>query len=1007
MTDKKQIGAVLVVGGGISGMQSALDLAEAGYRVYLVEKKPAIGGTMARLDKTFPTNDCAMCTMSPKLVDVGRHLNIEIITGAELVGLEGEQGNFKAKVLQQARCVSLDKCIGCGACAEACPVKVEDDFDGGLGKRKAIYKLYAQATPNAYAVDKSKCLKIKNPKACGKCIKACPAGAIDHSMADTELELAVGAVILSPGFEPMDGNLREEFGWGRYPNVLTSLQFERLLSASGPTMGHLVRPSDHVEPKRIAFIQCVGSRDSAKGNHYCSAVCCMYATKHAIIAQEHEPGLKTKIFYMDVRAYGKDFEKYYDRARLQHGVQYEKAMVSSVKEDSATHNLTIRYRNADGSFSEEEFDMVILSVGLKPASGNANLAKACGIELDEYGFCKTSEFIPGQTSRAGVFASGAFCAPKDIPETVVDASAAAANASRLLSAVRGTLSKVKEYPPERDITQEEPRVGVFVCNCGINIGSVVRVPEVAQFARSLPGVVHSEEFLFSCSQDSIEKIKERINQHKLNRVVVASCTPRTHAPLFMSSLKEAGLNPHLFEQANIREHASWVHRDQPDAATEKAKDLVKMAVAKVKLLKPVYTSFMDINRRALVIGGGIAGMTAALNLADQGFKVILVEKNDKLGGNALEVKYTIKGNDPAQLVNQLVQEVQNHPGIEINLNSTVKEVSGYLGNYQTTLSTPGGEQPVEHGVVIIATGAEAATTTEYLYGQHPGVLTQRELEHRLASSGLGTARNIVMIQCVGSRNSERPYCSRICCYSAVKNALKIKEQNPEANIFILYRDVRTYGFYEKYYAEARKKGVVFVRYTLEQPPKAEVNGDKLKVTVTDHILKKELQLDTDLLVLSTGIIPAQGTEALSQTFKVSLNADGYFLEAHMKLRPVDFAADGLYLCGLAHSPKLIEESIAQANAAAIRATTLLSKDKLESLGNVAMVNPKWCKGCGLCVQACPYGARVLNELTGVAEVLDVLCQGCGACVATCPSGACQQKGFEKGQIIAMLDASNS
>lgn len=1007
MTDKKQIGAVLVVGGGISGMQSALDLAESGYQVYLVEKKPAIGGTMARLDKTFPTNDCAMCTMSPKLVDVGRHLNIEIITGAELVGLEGEPGNFKAKVLQQARCVSLEKCIGCGACAEECPVKVDDDFDGGLGKRKAIYKLYAQATPNAYAVDKAKCLKLKNPKACGKCLKACPAEAIDHSTPDTTLELEVGAVVLSPGFDPMDGDLRGEFGWGIYQNVLTSLQFERLLSASGPTMGHLARPSDHVEPKKIAFIQCVGSRDAAKGNPYCSAVCCMYATKHAIIAQEHEPGLQTKVFYMDVRAYGKDFEKYYDRARIQHGVKYEKAMVSTVKEDPNTKNLIVKYRNADGSFTEEEFDMLVLSVGLKPSAGNNNLAKACSIELDSYGFCKTLEFSPGQTTRAGVFAGGAFCAPKDIPETVVDASAAAANASRFLSAVRGTMSKIKEYPEERDITQEDPRVGVFVCNCGINIGSVVRVPEVAEYAKTIPEVVYTEEFLFSCSQDSIEKIKASIIEQKLNRVIVASCTPRTHAPLFMSSLKEAGLNPYLFEQANIREHSSWVHRDNPDAATEKAKDLVNMSVAKVKLLKPVYTSFMDINRQALVIGGGIAGMANALNLAGQGFKVYMVERTGKLGGQALDVKYTIKGNNPAELVDKLIAEVNSNSNIDLNLESTVKEVAGYLGNYKTTLATPFGDKKIEHGVVVVATGAEPAETTEFLYSQHTAVLTQRELEQKLAGPGVGNAQNIVMIQCVGSRNEERPYCSRICCYNAVKNALKIKEQNPGANVFVLYRDIRTYGFYETYYAEARKQGVVFVRYTLDDQPKVEAKGDKLKVAIKDPILNKTLDLDTDLLVLSTGIIPAQGTDALSQIFKVSLNADGYFLEAHMKLRPVDFAADGLYLCGLAHSPKLIEESIAQANAAAVRAVTMLSKDKLESLGNVAIVNPKWCKGCGLCVEACSYGARVMNELTNVAEVRDVLCQGCGACVAACPSGASQQKGFEKEQILAMLDASNS
>lgn len=1007
MTDKNYIGSVLVVGGGVSGMQSALDLAESGYRVYLVEKKPAIGGTMARLDKTFPTNDCAMCTMSPKLVDVGRHLNIEIITGAELVGLEGEAGNFKAKVLQQARVVDIEKCIGCGACAEACPVKVVDDFDGGLRQRKAIYKLYAQATPNAYAVDKSKCLKIKNPKACGKCVKACPAGAIDHTMADTTLELEVGAVVLSPGFEPMDGDLRGEYGWGQYQNVLTSLQFERILSASGPTMGHLVRPSDHVEPKKIAFIQCVGSRDKAKGNPYCSAVCCMYATKHAIIAQEHQAGLETKIFYMDVRAYGKDFEKYYDRARIQNGVQYEKAMISSVKEDPQTKNVIVRYRKSDGGFAEEQFDMLVLSVGLKPCSGAKDLAQATGIEIDDFGFCKTAEFAPGLTSREGVFASGAFCAPKDIPETVTDASAAAANAARLLSQVRGTLSKVKEYPPERDVTNEETRVGVFVCNCGINIGSVVRVPEVAAYAKTIPGVVHSEEFLFSCSQDSIEKIKERIKEHQLNRVVVASCTPRTHAPLFMSSLKEAGINPYLFEQANIREHSSWVHRDNPQAATEKAKDLVRMAVAKVKLAKPVYTSFMEINRRALVVGGGVAGMTNALNLAGQGFEVILVERTDKLGGHALEGKYTMKGNSPAELAGKLAAEVQSNPNIEVNLKATVKEVSGYLGNYQTTLSTEAGDKKVEHGVVIIATGADQAKTHEYLYGQHQAVCTQRELENQLADKGLGDAKNVVMIQCVGSRDENRPYCSRICCYNAIKNALKIKELNPSANVFIIYRDIRTYGFYETYYAEARRKGVVFIRYTLDEKPQVEAVGNKLKVSIKDPILNRKLELDTDLLVLSTGLVPAEGTDTLSQLFKISLNADGYYLEAHMKLRPVDFAADGLYMCGLAHAPKLIDESIAQANAAAVRATTMLAKDKLESLGNVAMVNPKWCKGCGLCVEACSYGARVMNEMTGVAEVLDVLCQGCGACVASCPSGASQQKGFEKQQIIAMLDASNS
>ncbi|WP_031515011.1 CoB--CoM heterodisulfide reductase iron-sulfur subunit A family protein [Desulfofalx alkaliphila] len=994
----KKTGAVLVVGGGISGMQSALDLAETGYKVYLVEQKPAIGGTMAMLDKTFPTNDCAMCTMSPKLVDTGRHLNVEIITNAEVLGLEGEPGNFKARVLKRARCVIEDKCIACGACAEECPIEVPSEFDGGLGMRKAIYKMYAQATPNAYAVDKENCIE------CGACEDACEAGAIDHDMEDEELVLEVGSVILSPGFEPIDPTPYGELGWGIYQNVLTSVQFERMLSASGPFQGHVSRPSDQKEPKRIAFVQCVGSRDVNRGKDYCSAVCCMYATKQAIIAKEHIDGLDATIFYMDIRAYGKDFEKYYDRARLQNGVRYEKSMISSVKELQQSKNLLIRYRTADGELKEEEFDMLILSVGLKPSSTAKELAEAVGVELDEDGFCRCEEFNPSGTTRPGVYAGGAFVAPKDIPETVGDASCAAAQAARILSEARGSLAQVQEFPPEKDVLNEDPRVGAFICNCGINIGSVVKVPEVVEYAKSLPGVVHAEEFLFTCSQDNIDRIKERIKEHKLNRVMVASCTPRTHAPLFMSSIREAGLNPYLYEQANIREHASWVHRDNPEAATEKAKDLVRMAVAKVKLAKPVHTSSVDLNRKALVVGGGLSGLTAALNLANQGFGVYVVERKPELGGNAHHVKYTIDGSNPQQLIKDLSAQANEHPLVEVFTGAEISEVAGYLGNYKTTINIGGESKVVEHGAVIIATGAQEAKPNEYLYGENEAVLTQRELEDKLANGGLSGVNNVVMIQCVGSRQEGRPYCSRICCTHAIKNALKIKKDNPDTNVVILYRDIRTYGLKERYYRQAREQGVVFVRYELEEKPQVSAVGDKITVSVTDPVLKQRLELNADLLVLSTGIVPESGSEELSQIFKVPLNADGFYSEAHMKLRPVDFAADGLYLCGLAHSPKLIGESLAQANAAAIRAVTLLSKDRLESLGIVATVNEKWCKGCGLCVSICPYDARVMDESKGVAGVREVLCQGCGACVAACPSGASQQNGFEKEQIIAMVDA---
>lgn len=1470
---KDLVGAVMVVGGGISGMQSSLDLAEAGYRVYLVDKKPAIGGVMAQLDKTFPTNDCSMCIMSPKLVDTGRHKDIDIIAGAEVVDVSGEPGNFKVKLHKKARYVDLAKCTGCGECATVCPVELKDDFNGQLAKRKAIYKLYAQATPNAFAVQKEgvapckaacpaginvqgyvqliksgkfieawqmiyrdnplpaicgrvcahpceeacnrkkidqpvqiqrlkrltsdiayqnldqlplphveqkreervavigagpaglsaahflalkgyqvtiyeklpvvggmmrvgipeyrlprkwieletelikklgveiklntelgkditiqglldqgykavflgvgahlglslrvpgeelqgvipavemlrkvnlgekvdlgknvlvigggnvamdaarvsrrlgcnvevlcleaegqlpaapeevqealeegivfhyqtgvkkitgkgkvrglqavnvislfdeqgrfapkygkqltdfknidsvivaigqkpdlsfvqddklvnenrsrlvadpdtlatpipgvfaggdaqsgprilidavgagkraaesihryiqgedlrlgrqfkvpeeqiaplrqnpaelevtpavdmpyapaaerianfdevalgytaeqaqqeaeRCLNCAVCSECLQCVDACVAKAIDHTMQDEDIELDVGAVILSPGYQTYDPAQLDYYGYGRYTNVLTSMQFERILSASGPYKGHMVRPSDHKEPHSIAWIQCVGSRNEKVCKGYCSSVCCMYAIKEAVIAKEHSPHpLETTIFYMDMRTHGKEFERYYNRAKNEQGVNFIRSRIYEVTEATdGSKDLIIRYANEDGSVESKRFDMVVLSVGLSPNSDAEKLASATGIELNQYGFCKTDEFTPGCTSREGIFVSGAFCGPKDIPETAVDASSAAAYASRLLAPVRGSMIRVQEFPPERDVSEEEPRVGVFVCNCGINIGGVVKVSDVVEYARTLKNVVYAQEFLFTCSQDNIIKIKEAIMEHKLNRVVVASCTPRTHAPLFQASLKESGLNPYLYEHANIREHVSWVHREMPERATAKAKDLVRMAVAKVRLLKPVETKIISINHRALVVGGGVAGMTNALSLAEQGFEVTLLEKSDVLGGHARHIKYTINGNDPQKLLDDLIAKVNEQPKIEVLLKAEIKEVAGYLGNYSTTVQlADGSTTTVEHGAVVIATGADVIETEEYLYGQHQAVVTQQQLEEKIVEGKLEGNQTVVMIQCVGSRQEDRPYCSRICCTQAIKNALKIKEQNPAARVYILYRDIRTYGYYEQYYTEARQKGVIFIRYNADQKPMVTAQGDQVTVQVTDHVLGEPININADLLVLSVGIKPGADNELLSQHFKVPLNADGFFSEAHMKLRPVDFAADGLYLCGMAHNPKTIEESIGQANAAAVRAVTLLSKEGLESLAITAEVDEELCKGCGMCVEACPYGARQLDELTKVAIVREVLCQGCGACVSICPSGACQQRGFEKEQLLTMIDA---
>ena len=993
-----KVGAVLVVGAGISGMQSALDLAEAGFKVYLVERKPSIAGTMPMLDKTFPTNDCSMCILSPRVVDVGGHRNIEIMTMSELVGLAGEAGNFKATVKKHPRYVDLELCVSCGRCETDCPQVVSNDFNHGLDERKAIYKPYAQAFPNAYVIDMENCLE------CGACEEKCARKAINRDMEEELVDLNVGAIVLAPGFDIFDASQRGEFGYGVYENVVTSLQFERLLSASGPHQGHLIRPSDGQEPKRVAFIQCVGSREPGKERNYCSGVCCMYATKEAIVAQEHVPGLQATIFCIDVRAFGKGFEQYYERARNEYGVRYEKCMVSSVKELQQSKNLLLKYRTPSGEMLEEEFDLVVLSVGLQPSAGSGELARVTGIGLDEFGFCKPGENT-GTTSRPGVFVAGTFAGPKDIPETVIEASAAAGYVSRLLGEARDTLTDTPPVVPERDVAGFEPRVGVFVCNCGINIGSIINVPEVVTYAKTLRGVVFAEEFLFACAQDSLARIKRRIKGQKLNRVVVASCTPRTHAQLFQNAMREAGLNIYLYEHVNIREHSSWVHRDKGQEATAKAKDLLRMSVAKARLLEPVATTFTDINRQVLVVGGGAAGMATSLSLAEQGFEVFLVEKTDQLGGRLKDLHYTIEGLDADTLLADMVAKVMNNSRINVYTGSKVAEVGGYPGNYRTKLNVAGEIKEIEHGSAIIATGAREVRSTAYLYGENPGVITQTELEDRLNRGEVKDVKNVVMIQCVGSRDEERPYCSRICCTHAVKNALKIKELYPEANVYVLYRDLRVYGTREKYYTAAREKGVTFIRYEPDNPPVVSSGpGKTVEVKVKDLILGYTLVIDADWLVLSTGVMPGEDNEKLSQLFKVPLTADGFLLEAHMKLRPVDFAADGMYLCGLAHSPKLLDESIVQANAAAMRAVTLLAKDSIENVAITAYVDEDLCTGCGLCVKACSYNARFIDEYTGVAGVTDVLCQGCGACVVACPSGATQQKGFEKSQMMAMIKA---
>ena len=1480
---RQSVGAVMVVGGGIAGIQSSLDLAEAGYKVYLVENKSAIGGHMAQLDKTFPTNDCAMCIVSPKLVDVGRHRNVEVLVDSDVLSVRGTVGDFTVRVRTRPRYIDLDKCTGCGDCASVCPVVIPNHFDEGLAEQRAAYKLYPQAVPNAYAIVKrgvapcrhacpaeqraqgyiahiregryeeamrvikednpfpgicgricnhrcedacnrgkldepvniralkrfvtdwvyarprvppkpakrryeervaiigagpcgltaaqdlrklgygvtvfealpvaggmlrvgvpeyrlpaeivdrevqdivdlgvelrlntrvdnlddvfaegfdsvliavgahegirlpipgadlegvllnttflrdvrlghppslgervavigagdvamdvartairlgaevhvyyrrtraeatadpeemlraeeegvvfhwqvtpeevvgdesgrvvgmkmvrteqgapdetgrrrpvpvpgsehfvacdnvifsvgqraglafipesagvgvtrqrtvavnphtlaatrpgvfaagdattgtafvieavasghraaesihrylrgeeldappkpelpvveltraeiearvaagevevkprvpmdalpvekrlgsfeevvagyteeqareeaARCLSCGVCSECLSCVYACQADAINHDMVGKVQDLEVGAIVLAPGYQTYQAAQSVEYGWGRFPNVVTAIQFERLLSASGPTQGHVRRPSDGKTPRKIAFLQCVGSRDQS--HDYCSAVCCMFATKEAVMSIEHEPETEVTIFMMDMRAFSKGYLEYYHRAQERYGVRYVRSRISQVREEPTTHNLILRYvdKQAAGSpIVEEEFDLLVLSVGMEIPEEVRELGRRMGIALDEYGFCRTSPFDPLQTSRPGIFAVGPFREPKDIPETVVEASGAAAAVGRVLAQARWTRTAEVVYPPERDVAGEEPRVGVFVCHCGSNIGGFLDVPAVAEYAAQLPGVVHAEHNLYTCSQDSIRRITEQTKELGLNRVVVASCTPLTHEPLFQDSIRQAGLNPGLFQMANIRNQCSWVHPDRWDEATEKAEELVRMAVAKSLYLGPVRETEVPVQKAVLVIGGGVAGMTAALTLADQGFPVHLVERTDALGGNLRHLERLasweqgkVVWHDPHALLQEMVAQVEAHPLIDVHLESEYLSSEGFAGNFTSRLRTPEGEREIRHGATIVATGGVEYRGPEYGYGSDPRILTQQEFEARLSEGE--PPQSVAMILCIGP--AER-YCSRICCTTAVKNVLALKKANPEAQVTVIYNDIRTYAFRERLYDEARRQGVVFIHYEFDRKPEV-TTGERLQVRVWEPSLEQEVVLEPELLVLSMPVVPPEGVDALATRLKVPLDLDGFFLEAHVKLRPVDFSTDGVFLAGMAHYPKFLDETIVQAQAAAARALTIVSKDVLEVGGIVAQVDAEKCVGCLTCVRICPFHVPQIRAdfsgvggIVGAAYIEPAQCHGCGVCVAECPAKAIQLVHYRQEQIEAQIEA---
>ncbi len=1472
--EKDKIGAVMVVGGGIGGIQAALDLADSGFYVYLVERSSSIGGRMAQLDKTFPTNDCSMCIMGPKLVECGRHLNIEILTLSEIESISGEEGNFQVRIHQHSRYIDPDKCTGCGDCAQACPVNLPDEYNQGLCMKAATYITYPQSVPRVYSIDKKdrppcisacpahinvqgyvamakagkcreaieiimrdmplpgvlgrvcvrfceeecrrrevdepvsikelkrfaadqvdilslpmpeitpreekvaiigsgpsglaaayflaldgfkptifealkvpggmlavgipeyrlprsvlnteienikrfgveiktnttigkdrtindliregysavyiaagahkgmklnipdedqftdfhqcapwlrevnlgnikeikgkvvvigggnaaidaarvslrlgaeevhiayrrsrdempadpfeieealqegvrlhtlvtpkrvvgdngtlkglECLKnrlgepdssgrrrpipidgseffisadqiiaaigqrvdksfatglneigfseydllnvnpdtlettkkgifaggdvvtgpktvieaiaqgkkaaasisayllgtempsfdddgsqekdyrpidIKEPKIpraaiptldvterienfqesnlsmdeetaqreadrcldcglccdCFQCVEACKAQAINHDMTDRFFDIDVGSIILAPGFKPYDPNLHDTYQYARFPNVVSSLEFERILSASGPYEGHLIRPSDKKEPKKIAWIQCVGSRNTQVGDKgYCSAVCCTYAIKQAMIAKEHssEP-LDTTIFYIDVRTYGKDFERYYNRAKDEMGIRFVKSRINNILPGAREGGLEIRYTDEAGRMVQEDFDIVVLSVGLDMSQESLDLAKKIGIELDHYNFVNTSSFEPVNTSRPGVYASGVFEAPKDIPDTVAQASAAAASATSALSEVRGTKIKIKEYPPERDVSKEPIRIGVFVCHCGINIGGVANVPEIVEYTKSLPHVDYVEENLFTCAEDTQAKMKQVIIERHLNRVVVASCTPRTHALLFRETCREAGLNPYLFEMANIRDQCTWVHMQEPEMATEKAKDLVRMSIARAATLEQLYEVPQQICQEALVVGGGVAGMTAALGLAEQGFKTHLIEREDRLGGQALRLHTTWKDERIQPYVEEMIKRVNGHPLVDVYLQAEIKEVNGIIGNFRSKLlNAQGKETEVSHGTVIIANGAESYEPKEYLYREDPNIFISLELDQEIMQSAdrLKKVNTAVFIQCVGSREPSRPYCSKVCCTHSVHSALTLRELNPNMDIYIIYRDLRTYGEREDLYREARSKGVQFIRYEIDDKPTVEKGDGRFRVTVTDQVIKRPVEIDADIITLASAVVPRDDNGVFSRLFKVAMNQDGFFMEAHAKLRPVDFASAGIFVCGLAHGPKAIDETISQAKATVSRACTILSHKERMVGGAVAEVDPDLCAICLTCIRVCPFRVPRIDYETGVATIDPGACQGCGICASFCPRNAIQVMHYKDDQMIPELMA---
>ncbi len=1043
---KKDYATVLVLGGGIAGMRAALDLAEAGIHVKLVESTPGLGGRVAQVGFMFPTQDCVLCRatsdngygctrpgISPAFLDWNRHPNIQVLTNTQVLDVSGTEGDFSVSLRQYPRYVNSERCTNCGLCAEVCPVEKPREFEAGLSKRKAAYKIAPRAIPNSYVLDRGPYCD-----GCNRCEQVCPTHAISLNASPVDETAHVNSIILAIGNQLYDAHLSEEFGYGRFANVLTSMEFERLASRAGPTEGAITRPSDGAVPKKIAWLQCIGSRDQ---NHtYCSSICCMYATKQAIFARERIPEVESRIFLMDERAFNKDYRDYMDKAHEQYGLGVTRCRVSSIKEDLKTRSLNLQVVGEDGRVHQETYDMVVLSLGMEPPAQASVLARKLGVSLTESGFCETQPFAPLNTSRPGVYACGAISAPKEIAESLIEASGAAAQVMRSLPGQLGHPSAIREYPflardadlpPERDVTGEALRTGVFVCDCGGAISQFVDTDAVVRTASDLPGVSKAERVNFLCLSEGQARIRLSLAKGEINRVVVAACSHRTHEPLFQRVVREGGLNSYLLDQANIREQCAWVHRKDREAATRKAKEMVRMSVGRAATLLPAHKETLKPTQRTLIIGGGVSGMSAALAIADSGYEAVLVEREKTLGGNLKNLHFTVQGEDPQRLLRDLTERVQKSKRIQVYTNSRVVEHTGRVGEFTSTVETCAGNGSapnritIQHGATVVATGAQEQKGTQYGLGLDSRVMTQQQFEALLAQSPdkVATLKNVVFIQCVREPGTPQ-YCSRVCCTTTMKNALRIKALNPDCRVVVLYKDIVTYGLREQYYTEARKQGVLFVRYNDASKPKVEFQNERgesqewntiprehsplgrIQVRAQEPALNEELVFEPDLLVLSTAITPSDGTRDLAAILQVPVNAEGFLLEAHVKMRPTDFVEEGAFVAGMAQYPKFIEDSIAHALSASAHAITLMSQAPMYIGGTIAVVNSDKCVGCLTCVRVCPYEVpridpeRIGNGgIRGAAWIDPARCQGCGTCTGECPATAIQLVNYRDEQMM--------